>query len=717
MLLAGAASTASAGEPLHEPFRVMTYNVRQVNDADTGKYTWENRSPGVVEVIADNDPDIFGVQESSSKVIQDDLVAAFDAAYDRFQPPGGSPKTIFFRRARFERLIAPPEDGEGNIGIPNPYAENHACFPNAKGRTAAWIKLRDLVSGRGYLIVNAHVAHGKDCYEARNLAADALHALIGAQSEGLGVVLMGDLNSDAQNPGAAGDDDIVELLEAPQPGYRLARSARHSGATTEDTATFNSAWKAASTNYSRLDYIFTRIADATTYHQSVDRRKIDGITPSDHFAVLATIRTAPFSPDPLIDDRGDAPGASLAFADVTGDRAADKLVWDSGGDALLRVYPSDGAGQFGDPVVGAGVDDGLWFADVDGDGCADRIDRSPDIDGGALRVGRAACDGSFGAPQASGDAVPGAGARLYFARLDADACADRMAWDPGAPGGQTRVALSRCDGTFDPEFVNDDAGTSTNTDARMELADVNGDGLADKIVWDPEAVEGRTRVYAGVGDGSFTFLVEHTGGTSGVAASRFFHADVDADGHADKLFWRHSFRQGHPQLYLGQPDGFNAHPMMVNAGPSESADNRYFLADIDASGSHDLIAWDAGKGGATRAYLALVHAPAPPDPPPDDTTGGESDTTGDGSTTGDTPTTGDGTTSAGPGGEQPTTDAGPSGTTDAASDPGSDSDGGPAEGGDAGCTCAQTGRHAPADAALLLLFALGARRRRARRPE
>ncbi|MFY0533841.1 endonuclease/exonuclease/phosphatase family protein [Nannocystis pusilla] len=308
LLLAGAASSAAASEPLHEPFRVMTYNVRQVNAADTGAYTWENRSPGVIAVIADNDPDIFGVQESSSKVIQDDLVAAFDAAYDRFQPTNGSPKTIFFRRGRFERLVMPPEDGQGNISIPNPYPEDHACFDNANGRTAAWVKLRDLVSGRGYLIVNAHVAHGSACYQARNLAADALHALIAAQSDGLGVVLFGDLNSDPQTAGASGDDDIVELLEAPQPGYRLARSARHSGDTSADTATFNSAWKAHSNNYSRLDYIFTKIADATTYHQSVDRREVDGITPSDHFAVLATIRTAPFGPDPLIDDRGDAPG-------------------------------------------------------------------------------------------------------------------------------------------------------------------------------------------------------------------------------------------------------------------------------------------------------------------------------------------------------------------------------------------------------------------------
>lgn len=710
-VVAASSTAAAASDPLHEPFRVMTYNVRQVNADDTGIYAWTERSPDVIEVIDAGDPDIFGVQESSSVVIQEDLVDAFDADYDRFQPANGSPKTIFFRRARFERLVSPPEDGEGILAIGNPYPEDHACHPNASGRTAAWVKLRDLVSGRAYLVINAHVAHGATCHLARNASAAALHDLIAAQAGELTVVLMGDLNSDPQRAtGGSEEDDIVPLLEAEQPAYKLARSARHSGNTNADTATFNSAWKQPSDSYTRLDYIFTSITDATTYWPSVDRREIDGISPSDHFAVLATIRTAPFTPKALVDDRGDGEEARLYFADVNGDGAADKLSWNPAlaGD-LVRVFLNDGAGAFGEPQSGAAAaaETSLYFADVDGDACADRIDWDPEVEGGRLRISRSQCDGSFAAPVAASDAIDRPAARLYFARLDADACADRIAWDPTGAGGQTGVALSRCDGDFDAEVVSDDAGTSTNPDAAMGFADVTGDGLADKIVWDPKDYEGRTRVYAGDGDGTFTFTSEHTGGTSGVAASRFYYGDIDGDGHADKIFWRHSFREGHPQLYVGHPDGFDAHPAMVNAGPSTSDANRYFLADLDGSGSLDLIAWDPATSGETRAYLALVHAPEDDEPPLDPTTGG-----GDGSSSGGD----EGTTGASSGepdaptgsGGDVTSTGGPVGTASA-----SDSDA-PVNDGEAGCGCTNT---SDGEGLVALVLGLGlVWRRRSRAP-
>ncbi|MDC0718938.1 FG-GAP-like repeat-containing protein [Nannocystis bainbridge] len=697
---------AAAGPPLHEPFRVMTYNVRKITDEDPGDYAWSERSPGVMALIEGNGPDVFGVQEASDPVIQGDLVAAFDATHDRFHPPNGSPKIIFFRRGRFERLIDPPEDGQGNIGIPNPYAEDHACHPNASGRTAAWVKLRDLVSGRGYLIVNAHVAHGAGCWLARNAAAEALHALVAAQGQGLTVVLIGDLNSDPQRQGAGDDDDIVPLLEAPQAGYALARSARYSGTTSEDTATFNSSWKAPSSSYTRLDYVFTSVEDATAYHPSIDRSEYGGISPSDHFAVLATIRTAPFAPAPRSDDRGDGEGARLYFADVNGDGAADKIGWDpaQGG---VRVHLNDGAANFGAAIAGASAtaETTLSFADVDGDGCADRIDWSPAVEAGRTRIARSQCDGTFAAAATSNDGSAQAGTRLTFARLDADACADRIAWDPGGDG-QTRAALSRCDGQFADEVLGDDAGISQNPDAQLGFADLTGDWLADKIVWDPEANEGRTRVFAGDGDGTFTFHSEHAAGTSGVAASRFFYGDVDGDGHADKLFWRASFREGRPQLYYGHADGFDPHPTMVNAGPSESSANRFLLADVDGSGSVDLIAWDPSVDGATRAYLALVHAPESEQPEP--TTGGEEGTT---STSGEE--SGTSTTSSG---EAPTSSGEETtggGAGEASSGPASASDGGtPADGAEEGCGCVGDPRGDGRGALVMLVAALGLRRRR-----
>lgn len=673
----------------HQPFRVMTYNVRQVNAADTGAYAWSERSASVMETIAANDPDIFGVQESSSPVIQEDLAAAFEATHDRFQPTNGSPKTIFFRRTRFRRLET--ERVEGIVGIPNPYADSDACHPNANGRTAAWVKLEDLVSGRGYIVVNAHVAHGASCGLARNVAAETLHDLLAQEAEGLSIVLIGDLNSDPQRAsGWQSDDRIIELLEEPQAGYQLMRSARH-GTTNAGTATFNSSWKTPSTSYTRLDYIFTSIADATTYHPSIDGREIGGITPSDHFPVLATIRQAPFDPVPLVDARDTTAASRLAFADVDGDGAADKIAWNVEQDeGRVQVFPGDGLGGFEGPVLDdtpTASGDALFFADVDGDGCADRIAWGADLEGGQLRVSLASCAGDFAAAEHRSAGRQSAATRWTFARIDADGCDDRVAWDPAA--GQAHVALSRCDGTFDDEVTSTDDGTSTHPNG-FGFADVTGDGLADKIVWDPNAFGGRARIFASNGDGTFTFLTEHPSGTSGVVSSKFLYADIDGDGHADKLFWRDNFRQGHPQLYMGRADGFDDHPIMVNAGVSPSSANVYFLADVDGSGSADLVAWNpAEHPSETRVHLALVRAPPVEEPEEEE------------------PDTDDDTTSDGNG------DDGPDTTSSVDTEAGGDTELPEQSGDSSGCAC----RAAPTRAAGLwsLPVLLACRRRRARR--
>ena len=685
-----AAGIADAQE-YHQAFRVMTYNVRHVTNDDTGQYAWSARSSAVMETIAVNDPDIFGVQESSSQIIQDDLVAAFDADYDRYQPPNGSPKTIFFKRSRFRRIET--DEVEGFFGIPNPYQEGAACHSNASGRTAAWVKLEDLQSARGYLVVNVHVAHGAACGAARNAAAERLHTLFAEQSEGLSIVLIGDLNSDPQRAsGHVPEDRVIELLEAPQRSYRLLRSARH-GTTNASTATFNSAWKQPSTSHLRLDYIFTSIADATTYHPAVDRREVGGISPSDHFPVLATIRHAPFAPDPIVDVHDADHTSRLAFADVNGDGLVDKLTWSTTPGAL-RVAAGDGTGRFEDPVLDptpTAAGESLFFADVNGDGCADRIAWGNAIEEGRLRVFLSSCDGTFSAQaqHSPGRQVPGTG--WMFARIDDDPCEDRIAWDPS--DGKARVALSTCDGSFGAELPSDDDAASSIPEVGIALADVTGDGLADKIAWDPTAFDGRTRIFAGNGDGTFSFLTDHTSGTSGVATSRFHYADIDGDGHADKLFWRDDFRQGHIQLYMGHADGFDAHPIMVNAGVSESPDARYFFADVDANGSSDLILSNLSEHpGETHVHLALVAQPQP-EVPDDEDPNGEDD---GGSGTDD----GDGVA-----------------TTQSDSDTGGEPSDPDAHGGDAsGCGCRTEARDDGTPLGLCVLLAVAwARTRRPRR--
>lgn len=637
-LLLVAVGAARADEPPpHAPFRVMTYNVRQVNDSDTGAYAWSERAPGVIELIADNDPDVFGVQEASADAIRDALMGAFEDTYDVWRPPGGSPKMIFYRRERFE-------GGEtGNQYLPNPYPEGDPCFPNAAARTAAWVVLKDRTSGRSYFVMNAHIAHAAACSAGREAAAQALRDIIAEHAAALPVVLFGDFNVDVQAAGAPDEDTFAIVESGGGTGPNLYRSERHTGATTASERTFNSAWKEPSSAAARIDYIFMSGGDMTTAAQAVDRREVNGISPSDHFAVLATVRHAIFAAGRIVDTQGDgdAPGTQLWFADVDGNGRADKISWNPGlDDGRVRIYLSDGAATFAVTVVdepGASASSTLrrFFADIDGDGCADRIDHDPAAAPGQVRSALSRCDGHFAEDTTASDATGGAATRLYFADVDGDGCADRIAWDPDQSGGATRVARSRCDGAFDDEATSDDEGASTTPSAIFAFADVDGDGIADKLLWDLAAAEGRTQVFRGDGDGSFTFTGAHAGGTSGDPDSRFYFADVDGDARADKIFWRPDFREGRLQIYLadGDDDGFEPAPIMNNPGYSQSAATTFFFADVDGNGAADQIYWNPDVPD-TRAYLALAGGAAP-----DDDGDADGDSDGDGEPDGEDPPT------------------------------------------------------------------------------
>lgn len=612
-------STAVA-QPAHELFRVATFNVRQVNAADTGTYQWSNRSAGVIQSIRDANPDIWGVQEASAAAIRDSLNGAFSGEYDRWQPDGGSPKTIYYRRDRFEPL---DPDQRGNHRFENPYATGATCHPNANGRTAAWIKLRDKRTQRVYLVVNTHVAHAAGCHLGRRSAAAELHTLFETHyGEDETLILFGDFNSDAQRPsGHNANDTIIAILEESRAATRLRRSARWTGDTTHALSTYNARWKSSSGTPQRLDYIFVDSRRATTYRQATDQRTINQVlgsganhSPSDHFLVRAEIRNAPFVHASTQTTLAVGSRRNFAFGDVDADGDADLLAWASDDDTV-HVHLALGDGTFEPAPQPSAVSTGeQQLADLDGDGCDDLVTIPSS---GPIEVARSRCDGTFDAPQET-SLSRGAGEVWRFARFDGDYCRDAVVWR-AAGDGRTATARNTCDGSFafEPLATTSDAGTSTNTGANLAYYDVNGDRLADKLFWDVNQFSGRTQVYLADGAGDFVFHQEQTGGSSGAASTRMFFGDVDGDGAAEKAFWRPTYRQGYIQLYPGG-DGLINHPMMVNSGPSTNDSNKYALADVTGDGSADLIRWIPGDDTDVLVFPATIALGAPDLPPVDE---------------------------------------------------------------------------------------------------
>ena len=264
----------------------MTYNVRHPTSEDTGIYAWSKRKAAVVARILANKPDIVGVQEASDGADKDLIegLTGGDKPYAVFRPSkSGSPKLVFYRKTRFAYDAA---TGKGNVSLPNPYAKSDACYPNANGRRAAWVGLREKDSQKVFLIVNGHIAHGSKCSAGRKKQMEAIKKIVQTEGKGLSKIVMGDFNTDPQATATKGETTISILESA-----GLTRTASHSGTTTKQDATFNSNWKKTGWKSSaRLDWIFHSGGSISSTSPAVDRTTANGISPSDHFAVLATIR-------------------------------------------------------------------------------------------------------------------------------------------------------------------------------------------------------------------------------------------------------------------------------------------------------------------------------------------------------------------------------------------------------------------------------------------
>ncbi len=601
----GVATPADAGVAGHLSFRVMTYNVR--GPLDTGAHAWRNRRAAVVQRILDNAPDIVGVQEAqvaSGEDLPADLIAGLQSVYGYYRPSGSSPKLIFYKKTRFTRFA------QGKAALPNPYAAGHLCATRAAGKHLAWAKLRDRLTGREYFVGNTHFAWSSACGEGRRVQAVEVKAVIGAQAGALPVVLLGDFNVDDQRSG----ETAIEVLESE--GRALFRTARHDGATSPDHATFNARWNGSGTNTARLDYIFHSGRALTSSAPTIDRWPgTDTGTPSDHFPVLATLREAVFEPGSTLVQvpDGENEGARLYFADVDGDGCADQLSWSSTFDGGQTWWArSSCTGTFSAPQKMTGATSGVastrfFFADLTGDGCAEKISWRPTYDAGNLRFYRGRCDGTFDAVETlPGLASASEATHFFFARVSGSRCADLVRWNAQENGGRLSVFSAACQGqvAFGAER-SAAGGAQPQVGTALFFADVDGDGRDDAIAWHPQVSGGQTRVFKADGAGTFSALFTHTAGSSGVASTRFFFADFTGDGYADKYFWRPGFRNGRGQLYPGTGSGFAGSPLMDNTGWSQSERTAFLFADTDGDGRADKTYWNPGaNGGAAKVFRA-----------------------------------------------------------------------------------------------------------------
>lgn len=565
--------------------KVMSFNVRNNDDADP--FSQEERKTYILQVIQNYDPDILGLQEIAVDAIEtwfNQQLSAAGYGYYNSGASNGSPKTIYYKNARFTRT---------NAGYFTMHTPDY--------RTGKWVVLQDkLEPANSYFVVNSHWTTISSA--ERSMDADTvLDAINTNNTAGLPIINMGDFNA------VPGTPEIVKIKDAG--GWNMV------DALFEDDPTFHG-WDA--TGDHKIDYIFsTRDLAFTGSSVITTSFTVNGQTlwPSDHWPVVASYMPAIFG-----GAHADANGKSASsitnfyFADVNGDGKKDKIYWNRTYDSgRPQVFLSNGNGSFSSPAVvhAAGASalstTHYHYADVNGDGKDDEIIWDPTLNAGHTRVYLATSNGNFSSTVIDNPEGTSQGTTTIFnfADVNGDGKADKIYWNATFDDGHTRVYLATSGGSFSGTVVSGTEGASTTAGTSFWYADVNGDGKADKILWHPYLNSGKTMVYLSDGDGTFTASTSFSNSaTSGLSNTGFYFADVNGDGRADKIYWNPGNYLGEPKIYYSRSNNTFEGPVYSLRGTSQSDNTNYYFSDIGGDGKADQIRWNyAENNGELRNYF------------------------------------------------------------------------------------------------------------------
>lgn len=569
--------------PSHQ-FKVMSFNVR--HDDPNDPQSLAQRQLNIRQVIVDNSPDIVGLQEFSNAAFKTWLLSQMTTlGYGHTDMENfGSPKIIFFKTSRFSLI-------SDDIVELDPGIQDRA-------QNVSWAVLKDLANNKQYIFFNTHWSSVSQAYRAQN--SGKMQSIIQNNNPGnLPKIVFGDFNA---VPGASeiealkGNLGLVDAL-----GDYQGELTFHGWGTT---------------GISKIDWL---LSDVNVAYRSplVIQTSYSGNWPSDHWPVMATFVPAIFD-SPNSDPNGTSQSANTVyhFADVNGDGRIDKIYWNYTADSGKPVvYLSDGDGTFTyaskiTAAASASAATRYNYADVNGDGKADAIVWNPTEFSGHTRVFLATSAGNFSSTGIENPENGSATATtIYrFADVNGDGKADKIRWTSAFDSGRTRINLATSGGNFNGTTIVDPVGASTTSDTRFYYADLNNDNRADKMVWHPSLNSGKVMVYLSDGDGTFTASSTFSNSGAGGLASttEFYFADLDGDGRAEKIYWNPANNLGKLKVYYSTTsNSFENTPIYTLRGLSESVDTKFYFFDINGDGKADQIRWNRLQNtGELRNYFS-----------------------------------------------------------------------------------------------------------------
>lgn len=264
-LTAVAALTLSSCAEKKNDIKVISYNVR-VSGGD-GENHWDKRKHASINMINEERPTIFGVQEAKPDQMQylvENLPQYGHIGVGREDGiSSGEHMTIFYLKEEVELL-----DG-GTFWLSETPEEPSMGWDAACKRSCTWTKLRMKDTGKEFAYINTHLDHVGKVAQREGLAL-ICKRFAEIVPVGMPAFLTADFN-------AVTSDPIFEPLNAEMLDARVAAPD------SDERGTFNGWGKADSV----IDHIFFRGAEAHTFKVLRDK---DYGAPyiSDHYPVVMT---------------------------------------------------------------------------------------------------------------------------------------------------------------------------------------------------------------------------------------------------------------------------------------------------------------------------------------------------------------------------------------------------------------------------------------------
>ncbi len=157
LVMAFFANNNAIGQSKKEtPFNIITYNIR-MNTPDDGVNAWPLRKEKVAGLLNFHKADIFNVQEALPEQMDDltNLMPEFDhVGVGRDDGKrAGEHMAIFYRKSRFEKL------SDGMFWLSETPDKPGFGWDAACNRTCTWIKLRDKITKKSFLVLDTHLDH------------------------------------------------------------------------------------------------------------------------------------------------------------------------------------------------------------------------------------------------------------------------------------------------------------------------------------------------------------------------------------------------------------------------------------------------------------------------------------------------------------------------------------------------------------------------------